>query len=180
MPSESKSEKRRKRQAENVWELFNKPVDFNMILNFLNQDLTDVFSDSDPRLMPNLDRQAEELIERAGALAEKEGISIEEALSHYGIRLEDGREANPDTAAEELKDTMLKSLDWEVTQADEEGKSAEAIGRESKEELVVLNKFRECFSLYEDELVDEINGRDGRVVRKIRKKSCKTPRHSGN
>jgi type II secretory ATPase GspE/PulE/Tfp pilus assembly ATPase PilB-like protein len=104
------------KQSETLWNFLNKPVGFDSLLDVLKRDLTSVGAESESRMLPNLDKQAEELIERASAIAESEGITIEEALARFGIGLDDDDDSG---APENVKDSMLRSLDWEVTHVDD-------------------------------------------------------------
>jgi len=111
-----------------MWEFLSKPIGFNSILDMLNKELDFDKHESESHVIPNLDRQADELIEAASRLAEKEGIGIEKALERYGIVVDAGSPA-PNGDAAGLKSNMLASLDWQVSPAQEDS-SSPAIDRQ--------------------------------------------------
>lgn len=104
----SKSEKK----PETLWEFLNTPVGFDNFMDVLSQRIPFKGNAEESRVLPNLDKQAEELIDRAADIAQEEGITIEEALARFGIRLDDeGEEGSPSAR----KDSMLRTLHWQVT-----------------------------------------------------------------
>ena len=157
MPSNS-DPRRGPKQPMNAWALLNKPIAFNSIVELLGKDV-DLISRKDDGLMVDFDQQADALIERATLLAEETGISIEEALEQIGIAVvgEGGERADSDQA--EMRNSMLKTLDWEISHGDDEDSSGGDGGmqwvRRSSEILDHLDEY--LGNIERDMLVDVLD-----------------------
>ncbi len=126
MPTGSGNRRNKKNKTESVWDLLNKPIGFNNVFEVLNKDIG--FSNSQGHRIPNLEEQADKLIEDATRLAQSQGISIEQALEKLGIDLDEGGSADSDSGQQVMKESMLKSLSWEVESREEQSDISDADG----------------------------------------------------
>lgn len=99
-----------------AWDIFNQPIGFNSIKEILSKDISFSGKQDEVRTVKNLDQQTDDLLKRAEDIAQKQGISIEEALANFGIEISD--DSDQDKQPANMKDNMLKSLDWEVSQTE--------------------------------------------------------------
>ncbi len=116
----------KKRSRENSWDFLNKPIGFNSIIELLNKEIEIGKKKSDVAILPNLDRQAEDLITRAENLARANKISLEEALQNFGIDLDAEEEDTSGGDTSGMRDNMLKSLDWKVETVEDSPAAADA------------------------------------------------------
>ena len=149
-PSSPAHEKKRSRTMR---ELFTMPIGFNSVKELISKEQRSRFG-GPAQETPNLDRQADDLIEHARELSRKEGISLEDALKRFGIEVGDA-EAGEEVAAG-IRDTMLKSLDWEV-KAVEEGKPApETAPKWVRRSAETLEEIRKSLDGLDREVVSEL------------------------
>ncbi len=152
MSEKSKSRGKQRSSVENIIDFLNQPIDLKPLVGFLES------SKKETRGRPgaNLDKQTERILGMARTIADKEGIAIEEALKRYGIDLESDIRADSESASEEMREDMLKSLDWELSEGGEAGGGL--VRADDKNTTVALEKLRNLFSDLDEDVFNAVIG----------------------
>jgi|GEM_PF-240653 len=127
-----------------AWDFLNQPIGFNSIMDVLRKDISFGGQQGEVKVVKNLDQQADALLERAEEIANQKGISVEDALQEFGIDLVGGAEEPGSSQSQNMKNNMLKSLDWEVSHVENDSSygvnSADWI-RKSSEMIEEIRKY---------------------------------------
>ncbi len=150
--------KKNKQGRKSTWDFLNTPIDMESIADVLTKDVTQVFKISNPGLMPNLDQKADNILDEAENLARQEGIPLDEALERLGITLDDSEDEESKESKGLLKDAMLKSMDWEVSEEEQLTGETSLSDTQMVKASKVVNEFYEYLSELEEDVLEELTG----------------------